>query len=505
MPVEKDPALPLYRQVYEAIRRSILEGELSPATRLPASRALAAHLGISRMTVINAYEQLLAEGYLEGKAGSGTFVAARLPEEFLQAPHQLQKPLQKMQKVQKERDSAARPRKLRLTSYGRSLSRDFDQVLRGNGETSFAAFQHGIPAVDKFPFDIWAKIYGKVFHAAGGSQMRRDVFGYGDPAGHFPLRSAIAAHLRSARGVNCDAEQVIITNGAQQAFDLAGRVLLEPGAPVWVEDPCHAGAKNSFGLSGAKLVPVAVDKEGFDLDRAVKKNIPAQMIYVTPSHQFPLGVTMSLSRRLSLLEWAKNNEAWIIEDDYDSEFRYAGRPLASLQGLDKDDRVIYVGTFSKTIYPALRIGCLVVPKDMVKVFTAARALSGGNSPAIDQAVLADFIGEGHFARHIRRMRRLYQERQALLIAEVRKHLTGRLEVEKMDSGMHLIGTPSAPFKAGEIVESAARAGIKITAVSSYALTRSNSNDILLGYAGLSEKQIKEGVKKLTTVFEKLSK
>jgi GntR family transcriptional regulator/MocR family aminotransferase len=373
-------------------------------------------------------------------------------------------------------------------------------VLRGNGETSFVPFQHGIPAVDKFPFDMWTKLYAKVFHSP-----RRDILGYGDPAGHYPLREAIAAHLRSARGVNCDVSQIIITNGAQQAFDLAGRVLLEPGAPVWVEDPCHAGAKNSFELSGAKLVPVAVDDEGFDITAALAKNGPARMIYVTPSHQFPLGMTMGLSRRLSLLEWAKNNEAWIIEDDYDSEFRYAGRPLASLQGLDKDNRVIYVGTFSKTIYPALRVGCLVVPKDMVKVFTAARALSGGNSPSIDQAVLAEFIDEGHFARHVRRMRRLYQERQALLFTEIERHLSGRLGVEKMDAGMHLVGMLAKGFKADIIVQKAAEVGVKVSTVSSYKLTGPSDNRLLLGYAGINEKQIKEGVKKLARVFDNYSK
>lgn len=485
----RDPDKPLYSVLYDAIRQAILSCELNAGARLPASRALASYLGISRMTVINAYDQLLAEGYLEGKAGSGTFVASSLPEEFLQ-----------LSCVAKTANVTLPERKLDLTDYGANLLRDFDSVICGNGETRFTAFQHGLPAMDAFPYDAWGKLYAKNFQLA-----KKDVFGYGDPAGLYALRSAIANHLKSARGVNCEPDQVIITSGAQQAFDLTAKVLLKVGDTVMLENPCHTGAKNSFGLPGTKILKASIDDEGIDFERAVKKGAKPKLVYVTPSHQFPLGVTMSLSRRFALLEWAKNNSAWIIEDDYDSEFRYAGRPLASLQGLDNDNRVIYVGTFSKTIYPALRLGCVVVPKDLVKVFTAARALSGGNSPTIDQAVLAEFISEGYFARHIRKMRRLYQDRQELLITEMEKHLAGKMTAQRMDAGMHIIAYAADVANEIAIFKAARDAGIKLTFVSGYDVGPRKSRGLILGYAGITEKQIKDGVRKLVKVVDGLAK
>ena len=485
---EKSDA-PLYRQIYETIRRSILSGEFHSGRQLPPSRFLAKQLGVSRMTVINAYDQLLAEGYLESRSGAGTFVAAHLPEEFLQTP-----------RVQPQKfETKLAPRNLKFSRYGKKISKEIGKILQNNQATPIVPFQHGLAAIDEFPFDVWTKLASKCYY-----RLQRARFGYGEPAGFYPLRESIAAYLKSARAVNCAPEQVIITNGAQHAFDLIGRIMLEPKTEVWIENPCYFGARQVFQSFEAKLVPVPVDKSGFDLAAALKQSPNARLAYVTPSHQFPLGVTMSLSRRLRLLEWARKAEAWIVEDDYDSEFRYEGRPLASLQGLDLDGRVLYIGTFSKTIFPALRLGCLVVPDDLIEIFTAVRALGGSHSPLIDQATLAEFITEGHFTRHIRRMRRLYEERQQILVSEVKKHLAGRLEVKKSISGMHLIGWLPDDFKDHIVAKKAAGYGVKVAAVSSHSLTKWERGGLIFGYTAISEEQIKKGVKQLAEAMESLN-
>ncbi len=485
--LEEESGVPLYRQIYEGVRGAILSGELLPGKPLPASRFLAQQLGVSRTTIVNTYDQLLAEGYLESRAGAGTFVAAHLPEEFLNTPN-----------IQRQKNQTETPkRNLKLSRYGKNVFAESPTILRNSPLTPAVAFQHGLAAIDEFPFDVWTKLANKVYRT-----LPRDCFGYGEPAGFYPLREAVAAHLKSSRAVNCSPEQIIITTGAQHAFDLIGRVLLEPGAEVLVENPGYVGAKQAFQSFEARLVPVPVDENGFDLSATPKKNLKARLACVTPSHQFPLGVTMSLARRLQLLEWARAAESWIVEDDYDSEFRYAGRPLASLQGLDRNGRVFYIGTFSKTIFPALRLGCLVVPEDLVEVFTAVRALNGSHSPLVDQATLAEFITEGHFARHIRRMRRLYEERQEILIAEAKKRLAGFLEIKKSISGMHVIGWLNEDVKDTIIAEKAAALGVKASAVSSYSLTnRKERGGLVLGYTAINEEQIKKGIKKLTRVVE----
>lgn len=485
--LDEDSGVPLYRQIYEAIRRAILNGELSLGTQLPASRSLAKQFGVSRTTVVNTYDQLLAEGYLEGKAGAGTFVAAQLPEEFLSPPAV----------KQQENQTEIPKRNLKLSRYGKNVFEERLTILLNSPATPAAAFQHGLAAIDKFPFDIWTKLANKVYRT-----LPHNNYGYVEPAGFYPLRETVAAHLKSARAVNCLPEQIIITTGAQHAFDLIGRVFLEPGTEVLMEDPCYTGAKQILQSFEAKLVPVPVDKDGFNLSAALKENQKARLACVTPSHQFPLGVTMSLSRRLQLLEWAQKTESWIVEDDYDSEFRYAGRPLASLQGLDTGGRVLYIGTFSKTIFPALRLGCLVVPPDLVEIFTAVRALNGSHSPLIDQATLAEFILEGHFTRHIRRMRQLYEERQEILISEAKKYLAGFLEVKKAVSGMHVIGWFNEGMKDTTISEQAAALGVTTSPVSSYSLTKwQQRGGLVLGYTAIGEKQIKKGIKYLAQAIE----
>lgn len=481
-------AVPLYRQIYDSIQLAILNGEFESRMRLPATRLLAQQLGVSRMTVINAYEQLFAEGYLEGKMGAGTYVASQLPEEFLQTSG-----------VREDvRENGPKRRKIRLSNYGKYIRENSAKVLENQAAGMPIPFQHCLPAIDEFPFDIWSKITQRL-----QKYSYKSLDGFGDPAGFRPLREAVVSYLRSSRGVRCESDQIIITNGAQQALDLIGRVLLSPVDKVWVEDPGYLGAKDIFGATGAEIIHVPLDVEGFDLKKALETGTSAELVYVTPSRHFPLGITMSLQRRLGLLEWASDNDGWIIEDDYDSEYRYAGRPLASLQGLDRDGRVIYLGTFSKTIFSALRLGCMVVPPDMIDIFRTARSLTDQHSPVIEQTVLAEFISEGHFARHVRRMRTLYRERQEILIYEIEKKLGGLLEVSKADAGMQIVGWLPEGVCDKTISREAARHGLRAAPVSEYSVKPLDRGGLLLGYTAFSEKQIEVGVKKLAEALHQV--
>lgn len=482
----ENSSTPLYRKIYEAIRAAILSGEFTSKMRLPSTRILAQNLGVSRITIINAYEQLFAEGYLEGQTGAGTFVASKLPDELLHASKTKPKRREKKQILP-----------LNLSPFGEKLLAKEFESARVQFATKFQPFQNGLTAIDEFPFEIWSRIAAK-FH----KNPPRSILGYGDPQGFYKLREAVGAHLRSARGVNCTAEQIIITSGAQQALDLAARIFLSEKDSFLIENPCYKEAQNSFSATGAKIVPVSIDADGFNLANVPKTGEKAKLVYVTPSHQYPLGVTMTLARRLELIEWARKQNAWIVEDDYNSEFRYAGRPLASLQGLDKNGRVIYVGTFSKTIFPALRIGCLVVPPELVNVFAVARAFNDAHSAVVNQAILAEFIAEGHFARHVRRMRQLYEKRQEILVREVKHKLSEFIEIERSDAGMHLIGWLVKDSDEEKISGEAAGQGIKLSPVSSYYLNEPKRKGFIFGYTAFDERQLKEAVGKLAEIFRK---
>lgn len=296
------------------------------------------------------------------------------------------------------------------------------------------AFRPDVLALDEFPVALWSRLVGRRWRAATVAQLD-----YADPAGHGPLREAIASYLGAARGVRCAPAQVLITSGSQQGIDLAARALLNPGDPVWVEEPGYRGAKAALSAAGVSLHPVPVDDEGLRVDAGAAACPRARMAYVTPSHQYPTGATMSLARRLALLDWARRAGAWIVEDDYDSEYRYAGRPLPALQGLDTSGRVVYVGTFSKVLFPALRLGYVVAPDALIDAFARMQALVNRQIPTLDQAVLADFILDGHFARHIRRMRQLYAARQAALVEAVRRDLGDVIEVRSAEAGLHVVG------------------------------------------------------------------
>jgi GntR family transcriptional regulator/MocR family aminotransferase len=327
------------------------------------------------------------------------------------------------------------------------------------------------------------------------------MLGYARGAGVPALRQAIAAYLGAARGVNCDAAQVIVVAGGQAGLDLAARLLLDPDDPVWIEEPGYLGARGALIAAGARLVPVRVDADGLDVASGARACPNARLAYVTPSHQFPLGMTMPLARRLELLEWAAAAGAWILEDDYDSEYRYSGRPVAAMQGIDPAGRVIYLGTFSKTIFPALRAGYLVVPPALVDPFTAAIRQTGHTVPAALQAALADFLGEGHFAAHIRRTRALYAARQARLVTALERHLGGALEVRAAEAGLQLPARLLVDVDDRALSAAADAAGVIAPPLSIYHLGRVTQRGFVLGYAGVPEREIDRGVETLARAVE----
>jgi GntR family transcriptional regulator/MocR family aminotransferase len=478
--LESGSAYPLHQQLYAELRAAILAGLIAAGTRLPATRALAHELGVSRNTVLDAYAQLLAEGYVEGKMGSGTYVNGALPDDLLQV-HAKTTP---SPRAALNRDPSRRGALLAATPV--SVARD-----RGRPR----AFQPGLPTFETFPFPIWARL-----------AMRRwrdppsELLSYGDPAGYRPLRETIADYLIAARGVRCNAEQVIVVAGSQQGLDLTARVLLDVGDKVWLEDPGYVGARGALQSAGADIVPVPVDREGLDVAEAIARCRSARLVYITPSHQYPLGVTMSLPRRLALLEWAHSTGAWVLEDDYDSEYRYIGRPLPALQGLDTENRTVYLGTLSKTLFPSLRLGYLVVPSDLMDTFIAAKALADRHAPSMEQAVLTDFISEGHFARHIRRTRMFYAERQAALVEAAARELTGLLEVSPAEAGMHLVGYLPAGADDQAVSRHAGAHNVEAPALSSYALAPLRRGGLLLGYAAFSQAEIQMGVRRLAAAL-----
>ena len=484
--LDQSAPAPLYRQLYEWLRRGILSGQLRAGTRLQSTRELASELGVSRNTVMTAFEQLLAEGYLEGQIGSGTYVSRALPDDMLNARPP------RLRAIEQGRKGRT------ISKRGAALATASVNASRKANES--CAFRPGTPALDVFPAELWSRLLARHWRCPP-----RELLGYSDSAGYEPLREAISTYLGAARAVRCEPDQVIIVAGAQQALDLAARVLLDKDDAVWVEDPGYLGAKAAFTGAGARLVPVPVDAEGLDVSAGALRSPDARMIYVSPSHQYPLGTTMSLARRLALLEWASRSGAWIIEDDYDSEYRYSGRPLAALQGLDKEGRVIYLGTFSKVLFPSLRLGYLVIPPDVVDAFVNARAILSRFSPSIEQAVLTDFIAEGHFARHIRRMRALYAERQAILVEAARRDLGGLLEVKPHEAGMHLVGWLPDGVDDQEVSEEASKHGVDTQALSLFSMERVGRGALVLGYSGYDERQIRVGVRKLASALQAVAK
>lgn len=481
IPVDRDAPEALHKQVCESLRSSILEGRLSPGARLPSSRALAGDLGVSRNTVLLAFEQLLAEGYLRARVGSGTQVARDLPVDLL--------------------EERTRPAPPRIDPEGRELS-DRGRRLASVPFTTrrlwgaVRPFQCGLPALDQFPARTWATIASRRLR-----QRSAETLSYHDPRGWPALRSAIAEHLSLARGVDCEPDQVLITSGTQQAIDLCSRVLLDPGDVAWMEDPGYMGARAALVGSGARVVGVPVDEEGMTLARGAGPHEAPKLIYTTPTHQFPTGVTMSLARRLELLRFASERRCWVLEDDYDSEFRFEGTPVTALQGLDRAGRVLYLGSFSKTLAPALRLGFLVLPEDLVDPLLAARVVADQQSPLFEQVVMADFIQEGHFARHVRRMRKLYRQRRDILVRELEKHLSGLIEIEATDTGVHLIARLPAGIDDRAVARAAVEHGVEVVPLSHYSEHLPDVGGLVLGYGAYNERQLTEAAERLAAVFD----
>ena len=466
---------PLYRQICDEFRAAIVERRLTAGQRLPSTRALAGELAISRIPVLTAFEQLLAEGYFESRVGSGTFVSGMLPD-HARAP---------------KRPAAARPKR----TGPRLLSRRPAKLLRALPEPwlkGFGGFRMSEPALDHFPFSTWSRLLAR--HA-----RRRGALNYGSAMGDVQLRQALAVYLRTARAVRCEPEQIMVVSGSQQALEITARVLLEPRQPVWIEDPGYGGARDALAMAGARLVPVPVDQDGLDVTAGIRMCRRARAAYVTPSHQYPLGGTMSASRRLQLLNWAQTTGAWIIEDDYDSEFRYESQPIAALQGLDRDSRVVYIGTFSKVLFPALRMGYVVIPADLVSRFAAVREAMDICPPALSAAVLADFIAEGHFARHLRRTNDLYRERRSVLVESLTRHLGRSLQVVGAEAGIHLVALHNRPWDR-PIAERAAREGLWVMPLSSCYLESPRLHGLVLGYGGISVADIPKAVQRLRRVM-----
>jgi GntR family transcriptional regulator/MocR family aminotransferase len=470
---------PIYRQLYDSFRAAIIDGLVRPGQQVPSTRSLAMELRISRISVVNAYEQLRTEGYLETVVGAGTRVARSIVDDAFR-PSAV-----KTTRGSARNTSGVAPRRMsrRGTEFSRAPAQSWVPRL--------GAFRINLPELDQFPISIWAKLV-----ARHSRRVPKAIMAYGDPMGYLPLREAIADYLGTVRAVRCEASQVVITTGSQQGLQLSAQVLLDPTDDVGVEEPGYPGAQLAFMGAGACVVPIAIDQEGMNVDELIRRAPNARAVYITPSHQYPMGVTMSAGRRMHLLNWAARAGAWIIEDDYDSEYRFGSYPIGSLQGMDADARVIYLGTFSKVMFPALRLGYVVAPKDLVAAYSGALDAAGIFSSPLYQTVLTDFIRDGHFARHIRRMRMLYMERRKALVRATHTNFGDLLEVVGADAGMHLVALLPPGSDDVAISRSAAEQGIAAFPLSSCYLGPPPRGGLILGYGGANVHQIRNAMRKL---------
>lgn len=477
--VDRKSPTPLHRQIYDGFRSAILDGRLHPGQRIPSTRLLASEIAVSRFPILNAYAQLLAEGYLESRVGAGTVVSSSLPDQLTSSPPTGTKTTPKRNGP-------------RLVSKRCSLLPPPEPIpwMMHSG-----AFRVGQVAVDQFPHQVWSSLV-----ARRGRCMNAHSVHYGDMMGSEILRRAITHYLNTARSVRCVPEQVLIVNGSQQALEITARVLLDPGKRVWIEEPCYRLARDVFRMNGCALVPVRVDEEGLDVASGIGKSPNARAAFVSPSHQFPLGVTMSASRRLQLIDWAHHSGAWIIEDDYDSEYRYESLPIASLQGLDPNSRVIYIGTFSKVLFPALRLGYIVVPPDLVDRFLVVRRVMDLGAPTFHQQVLADFIEQGHFERHIRRMRIHYGELRSVLAEALREQLDKALAPVGDEAGMHVTVMLQTNHRDEEVAVRAARQKLSLWPLSRLYMHRPRQG-FILGFGGTTAREIPLAVGRLRTLLE----
>ena len=480
--IERDSSVPIYRQLDASFRRLILDGTLTPGQKLPSTRELTEDLGVSRITVKQVYEQLIAEGFAQAIVGSGTYVSNELD-------------IQLSPKLKRSRRKAQIP-EIELSDRSRDIISTKASVRHGEIEP----FRPGVPALDLFPVKIWNKYLSNAMANDG-----RHNLSYGHVCGNPALRSSIARHLADARGMQTDPDQIIITSGGQQAFVLIAFILLNHGDTVWYEDPGHIAGRDVMKIMGANVAPIPIDSDGIDIDFAQNNFPKPTLIFTTPSHQQPLGTTMSLGRRLSLLNYAKDNDAWIIEDDYDSEFRYRGRPLPALSALDSERRVFYVGTFSKSMYSAIRLGYLVVPPGFVETFAQARNLLGQNSSPIIEQAMSQFMDDGRFVEHIRKMRRAYRSRRNTLFKCLKSECHGLLEPQPTDAGMHMVAWLKNNLDDNVVHQALLDAGIESLPLSVYCNEPTNNNAIILGFSNVPEHHIPGLVKQLANVLSSLLK
>jgi GntR family transcriptional regulator/MocR family aminotransferase len=471
-----------HRWLYDALRSEILAGRLRAGARVPATRDLAAQYGISRGTIVNAFEQLKAEGYLDGAVGSGTYVSKILPDDLLEV-------------VQAARAKPVAQRK------GRRTFSDFAErvTLFTNLEVRPSrAFRANLPALDMFPAALWAQVATRRLRRVSTNLLLGC-----DAMGSLPLRQAVAAYLTTSRGAKCEPGQIAIVSGVQEALDLVARLVLNPGDKVCMENPGYPGAFTTFRAVGAVVHAAPLDDEGIKLSEPAFRG--ARLVYITPGHQFPTGITMSLSRRLQLLDWAGKTGALIAEDDYDSEFRYAERPMPALQGLDRHGLVILMGSFSKVLFPSLRLGYLVVPPDLVDRVAAIISVTSRHAPLLDQAILCDFIAQGHFGRHLRRMREIYAERLSVLLEGTRERLTGLLEISEVEAGLQTAGLLRGGLSGESAARAAAKRGVEATPLSWYCHGRVVVEGLQLGFAAVDTNEIRRGVRELAIALEGLAK
>lgn len=473
--LERSTGEPMHRQIYGALRKYILEGRLEAEANLPGSRILAQHLGIGRNTVLSAYDQLLAEGYVATRSGSGTFVLPRLKQP---------KPFRRQ----------ALPHPRQLSRRGELIASQ-PQPCRTPGKI---CLYPGVPETREFPFALWARLLARNARLCDDELVAIQSY-----SGHHRLRGAIAEYLGVARGVECDADQIVVVTGAQAGLDLVARILIDEGDCAWLEEPGYMGARGALLAGGARLAPLRVNRQGWMLDD--RELPPPRLIYVTPSCHWPLGAIMRMEERLRLLNLAERHNAWIVEDDYDGEYRFRGRPIPALRGLAHSDRVIYVGTFGKTIFPTLRLGYLVVPRELSISFNRAMSVTGQFASSPLQVTVADFIKSGNFALHLRRMRRLYARRQEHFVELCRKHLQPWLTIHENDSGMQVVGQFTQPMNDVEVAGRALEKGVDVQPVSINYFCDPPRHGLLFGYAALDEAEMITAVMALQATFHEVER
>jgi GntR family transcriptional regulator / MocR family aminotransferase len=475
--VDRAKDAPVFRQIYLQLRSAILSGTFGPGTKLPSTRELAAQLGVSRSAAVSAFEQLLAEGYASGKKGAGTYIASDLPEPFAAIHGRRKRPL-----------SAAK-----AAASSREPGGFVDVTMRSDERP----FNLGRTLVDARTAELWRKLSARSLRSFG-----RHHLGYADPHGMLELRKSVCDYLQAARAVRCEPEQVVITAGTQQALDIVIRVMQGPDKEVWIEDPGYSLTRLALVAAGAKICPIPVDQHGVNVTEGIRRAPNARAVFITPSHQFPKGVALSMARRLELLAWARKSGAWIVEDDYASEFRYGGRPLASLQGLDEAERVIYIGTLNKALFPGLRMGYAVVPPSLMRTFVTARYLMDRQPSSLCQAVVAAFMEEGHFAAHIRRMREMYRSQRDALVAALRRRLGDHLTVDPPDQGMHLVAYTRSGLSDVTVERRGREHGVIVGAMSRLYVEAPAQSALMLGFSGYPRQIIAPAIARLARAFER---